>query len=116
MDLKKGAVVLNGFIHDFATGYWLAALIVIKLLHNAHSRYAEAATVLNHLEQVFFWNMSASVLVILATGGIRGFTYVDNVYGSDTESVRKKMLIRKHVFLFVLFFVGGWAAYRMSFH
>ncbi len=38
-NIKKAAVVLNGFIHDFATGYWLAAMIAIFFLNRFQGSY-----------------------------------------------------------------------------
>lgn len=116
MDLKKTAIVLNGFVHDFATGYWLSAMIVIHFLHDFQGKYPAVAGLLNVLEKFFFWNTIGAVVVILATGAGRTFTYVDNVFGESTEKTRRRMLIIKHVLLFAVFGAGGWWAYTVTFH
>ena len=116
MDLKKSAIVLNGFIHDFMTGYWVSALIAIYFLHGYQAKYPELASQLNAIERFFFWNSLAAVVVILATGAGRTFTYVENVFGEQTEVTRRKMLIIKHIVLLVIFGMGGWWAYRAAFH
>ena len=36
MSLKKSLIVVNGFVHDFAAGIWLAAIVAIAWLHDAH--------------------------------------------------------------------------------
>ena len=114
--LKKALTVLNGFIHDFATGYWLSAMIAIGFLHRFQSEYPATASVLGVMERFFFWNSVGAVVVIFATGGMRTFTYVDNVFGPEAERVRRRMLIFKHVVLIAIFAIGGYWAYLRSFH
>ena len=115
-DIKKYAVVLNGFIHDFATGYWLSAMIAIVLLHRFQGKFPAVSQILGGIERFFFWNSVAAVVVIFATGGVRTFTYVDNFFGPETEAARRRMLMGKHVLLIALFAAGGWCAYTMAFH
>lgn len=113
--LKKVAVVLNGFVHDFATGYWLAAMIAIYLLHGLQGSYPQVADLLGRIERFFFWNTVGAVVVIFATGGMRTFTYVDNFYGPEAERTRRRMLVVKHVVLIAVFTAGGFWAYTMAF-
>lgn len=114
--IKKTAIILNGFIHDFATGFWLSAMIVIYSLHRFQQEYQSIAETLNILERFFFWTTMAAVVIIFATGGMRSFTYVNNVYGEETEHARRKMLITKHVILLFVFGIGGYLGYTMAFH
>ncbi|VVB86923.1 Uncharacterised protein [uncultured archaeon] len=116
MNLRKTAVVLNGFIHDLATGYWLSSLIVIMFLHNFQEKYTAVADIINIIERFFFWNILGTTVVIFATGGIRTFTYLDNFYGADIEKTRRKMLVIKHILLLIIFGISGYFAYRMTFH
>lgn len=116
MDIKKTAIVLNGFIHDFSTGYWVASMITIILLHNFQTKYPGISDLLIVIEQFFFWNTIGAVIVIFATGGIRTFTYVDNFYGKEIEDSRRKLLVIKHIILFVIFGISGYFAYKMAFH
>jgi len=115
-NIRKAAIVLNGFIHDFATGYWLSGIIAIHFLHGYQARFPAVADLLGTIERFFFWNTIGAVVVIFATGGMRTFTYVDNVFGPEAEKVRRRMLIVKHVVLIVLFAAGGWWAYLRAFH
>ena len=115
MNFKKSAVVLNGFVHDFATGYWLSAMIAIRLLDGFKPEYPLLVGPLARMERFFFWHTIAAVVVIFATGSARTFTYVDNFYGPETERTRRRMLIAKHVVLLALFGAGGWWAYRTAF-
>ncbi len=116
MDIKKSAIIFNGFLHDFAAGIWLAAIVTITLLHNAHLEHPEVVAVLNHLERLFFWGSVVAMVIITATGAGRTFTYVENWYGADAERVRRKMLIIKHVVLFGCFAAGYLVVYAKVFH
>jgi uncharacterized membrane protein len=116
MDIKKSAIILNGFIHDFAAGIWLAAIVAIAVLHDAHLKHPEVITVLNDLERIFFWGSVGAMVTILATGAGRTFTYVENWYGPDAERVRRRMLIIKHVVLLCFFAAGYFYIYGKVFH
>lgn len=116
MNIRKIAVVLNGFIHDFATGYWLAAIIVIGMLHRYHTGSPDLLPALNSIERFFFWNSIGAVVVIFATGVGRTWTYVDNAFGEATEGTRRRMLIVKHLLLLSVFGAGGCWAYFITFH
>ena len=113
--LKKIAVVLNGFIHDFATGYWLSALIAIYLLHGFRGSSAEVSAILAGIERFFFWNTVGAAAAIFATGGMRSFTYVNNFYGPEAERTRRRMLVIKHVLLVVVVGCGSYFGYRLSY-
>ena len=113
--IKKIAIVLNGFIHDFATGYWLSDLIAIYLLHGYRSGTPALAETLAGIERFFFWNCVGAAVAIFATGGMRTFTYVDNFFGPEVERTRRKMLIIKHVVLLAVVGSGIYWAYRAAY-
>lgn len=113
--LKKAAIVLNGFVHDFATGYWLSALIAIYLLHGHRAGTPALSGTLGSIERFFFWNMVGAAVAIFATGGMRSFTYVNNFYGPEAEATRRRMLLTKHVLLVLALGAGGFWGYRMAF-
>lgn len=115
-NIKKAAVVMNGFIHDFATGYWLSDLIAIYFLHGFRGESAALSGALGSIERFFFWNSVAAALTIFATGGMRTFTYVDNFYGPETEQTRRRMLVIKHVLLIVIIGAGTYWAYCTAFN
>ena len=115
MNIRKPLVVLNGFVHDFMTGYWLSALIVIRFLDRYQKDFPPVAELLGRMEHFFFWNSVAATVVILATGAGRTFTYVDEVYGAAAEKTRRRMLIIKHVVLLAVFGAGTWYAYLLTF-
>ena len=115
MDLKKIAVVINGFIHDFTSGYWVSALIAMYFLHDFKMQYPALSMPINQIERFFFWNALGAVVIILLTGAGRTFTYVDNVFGEQTEGTRRRLLIGKHIVLFALFGAGSWWSYQAAF-
>ncbi|GAM07821.1 hypothetical protein OR1_00090 [Geobacter sp. OR-1] len=114
--LKKIFIVLNGFVHDFSAGFWLASVTCIKILHSFQLSLPSVAQLLGTIERVFFWNSLAAAAVIMITGAGRVFTYVDNAFGDQTERARRIMLIIKHVILLLIFGSGGWYGYLLAFH
>lgn len=116
MDLKKTAVILNGFIHDFASGIWLAALLIIYKLHAAHLQEPSIVPLITPLERSLFWWSVGAMVTIMATGAGRTFTYVDNWYGEDAEKMRRRMLIIKHVILLAAFGLGYLFIWGKVFH
>ena len=114
--LKKTLIVLNGFIHDFAAGIWLATIVTIAVLHDAHQQNTAVVGVLNHLEHIFFWGSVIAAVIIMATGAGRTFTYVDNWYGEDAERSRRKALLVKHAVLFSAYALGYLWVWGKVFH
>ncbi len=114
--MKKIMIVLNGFLHDFAAGIWLASIVAISTLHTAHLKDTTVVVPLNHLEVLFFWWSVAAALLIMATGAGRTFTYVDNWYGEDAERQRRRALIVKHVVLFSAYALGYLWVWGKVFH
>lgn len=114
INIKKIGIIVNGFVHDFASGYWISCMITIAALNNFQTDYPEVSGQLNILERFFFWNSIGAVLIIFITGGVRTFTYVDNFYGKEAEKTRRKMLVIKHILLFLIFGAGSIMAYKIS--
>lgn len=116
MEIRKTAIIINGFIHDFAAGIWLAAIVTIAWLHGAHQTEPSSLNVLNLLERRMFWFSVAAAVLIMATGAGRTFTYVDNWYGEDAERARRRALIVKHVILFSAYGIGYLWVWAKVFH
>jgi uncharacterized membrane protein len=116
MNYKQNLVIVNGFVHDFSAGIWLAAIVVIAWLHDAHLSESSTTAVLNIIERRMFWVSVISAVVIMATGAGRTFTYIDNWYGEDAERERRKALIIKHVILFSAYGVGYVWIWSKVFH
>ena len=79
-------------------------------MHRFYEQYSAVAEILGNMERFFFWNTIGAAAIIFATGGMRTFTYVDNIFGPAAENIRRTMLIAKHVILILLFAEGGYWA------
>jgi len=113
---KSYALILNAFIHDFATASWVAAVIVCRLLHAAHLDRPEVADVLGELERLFFWGAIVAAVVTFATGGGRAASYKPDTFGPDSERDRRRILIVKHIILLVVYAAGSAYAYFAAYH
>ncbi|MBA4386606.1 MAG: hypothetical protein C0404_01415 [Verrucomicrobia bacterium] len=112
--MRRAFMIVAGFLHDFSTGLWAACLLVTWWLHRALGDQAIDAVLRPVLHQLFFVGLGCTVVVLL-TGAGRSFTYVENVYGSDSEQLRRRMLLIKHVILLGIFGAGTWIQYRLAF-
>lgn len=113
VNLKKLITILAGFIHDFAAGCWASTVLAIYWIQGLETENPEFANILNTLGKDFFYFGLVCVGIVLITGMGRTFTYIENFYGEDTEKLRKKMLIAKHILLFVIFGIGTYWEYSM---
>lgn len=116
MKVSKSLIIFNGFIHDFAAGIWLAAIVTIGWLHGAHLATPSTSAVINLLERRLFWSSVGAAVLIMATGAGRTFTYVDNWYGEDAERVRRRALVTKHLVLFAAYGCGYVWVWGKVFH
>ncbi|HAK59122.1 MAG TPA: hypothetical protein DCO77_01895 [Nitrospiraceae bacterium] len=113
---NKWLIILNDFSHDLFSGFWMSCILVLYVL----DRKADAAgglllaSELREVMALFFWLVISSLAVVLITGIMRSITY-RRERDEDTEQVKKKMLIIKHVFLGAVFSGGTWLAYSLTF-
>jgi putative copper export protein len=112
--MKKALTIVIGFLHDFAAGCWGASVVAVYWLHRLESRQ-ELGTLFFGLKKQFFFLGLGCVAVVLVAGMGRTFTYayVGSVYGEDAERLRRKMLVMKHIILFIVFGLGIWWQYTM---
>ncbi|MEW6109442.1 MAG: hypothetical protein AB1632_09800 [Nitrospirota bacterium] len=113
--MKKAFTIFVGFIHDFAAGCWAATVLAVYWLERITDHNVRSA--LTGLKKEFFYIGLACVAVVLLAGIGRTFTYayIGEVYGADTEKMRKKMLITKHIILFAIFSAGIYWQWIMVF-
>ena len=112
--VKKMIVVLIGFIHDFAAGCWAATVLGVYWL-SGQAVHAEVGDIIFGLKKQLFYAGILCVILVLATGAGRSFTYVNDFYGKDTEKIRRTMLIIKHIILLAVFGLGTYWQYTMVF-
>lgn len=113
-------LTVNNFLHDFASGLWLATLLVLYLLFKYISQISDEAakeSLRGVFETVFILTL-VSLGAIIITGVPRLLTY--NYYiqrGSQAPPgffSRENLLIGKHILLFVVYGIGTWWAFRLK--
>ena len=114
--MKRALAIVTGFVHDFAAGIWAATVLSVWWIHRSPALAANEG-VLRALMQQFFWIGVGCVVLVMATGAGRTFTYayVGEVYGAEAERVRRRLLIAKHVILLGVFGGGMLWQYGMAF-
>ena len=113
--MKKTFTILIGFLHDFAAGCWAATVLAVYRLEKVILG-SETQAALNALQKEFFYIGIACIVIVFGAGAGRTFTYVQNVYGEEAERSRRKMLIMKHAILMVVFGLGTYWQYTMTYH
>ncbi len=113
--MNKTVTIVIGFIHDFAAGCWLATVLVVYRLQQISLAPGPQAAIIA-LQKEFFYIGIACMCVVFGAGAGRTFTYVNNVYGADAEKSRRKLLVLKHVILFIVFGLGAFWQYTMIYH
>jgi putative copper export protein len=113
--MKKAFTILIGFIHDFAAGCWAASVLAVYRLDKVIPGPGSQDPI-RALQKEFFYIGIVCIFIVLGAGAGRTFTYVHNVYGDDAEKSRRKMLIMKHAILLVVFGLGTFWQYAMTFH
>lgn len=105
--MRQGIQIVIGFLHDFAAGGWVATMLALYWL-DRQGKAMGLGEALAGLERQFFHAALGCVAIILLTGAGRSFTYVNQVYGQAAEATRRRLLIIKHIVLFIIFGAGMW--------
>lgn len=108
------ARIVNSWIHDFASGTWAACVLVMWVLAARVPGLPTAAGVaIVDAVRLLFGLLLASLVVILATGGIR-LRYWRSQGTPDELPQRRRALLAKHVAYFVVYGAGTvWAWYLL---
>ncbi|MBA4373809.1 MAG: hypothetical protein C0402_13235 [Thermodesulfovibrio sp.] len=115
--MQKALTIFIGFIHDFAAGCWAATVLAVYWLERSAGDAPQLGESLGKLQQEFFFIGLACIVVVFAAGAGRTFTYahIGSVYGEDSEKLRRRMLIIKHVLLLIVFGAGTLWQYSIAF-
>ncbi len=113
--MKKYFTIFTGFVHDFAAGCWAATVLAVWWLEM--SQEEAALETLQELQREFFYIGIVCIALVVLAGVGRTFTYayIGSVYGEESEKFRRKMLIVKHVTLFLVFGTGTYWQWTMIF-
>lgn len=116
--MKKAFTIFIGFVHDFAAGCWLASVLAVFWLDRVAMSNLQLKPLLDGLESQFFWVGVVSFILVFVAGAGRTFTYayIGSVYGEQSEQLRRRMLMVKHVFLLSVFGLGTWWQYTLAFN
>lgn len=106
--MREKLTVLNAFVHDVATGTWIASLVTATIFEHEHREpaWAAMATHVAELERRFMVLTWASLAVILLTGVFRMLTWKVFGWTGDVERSRIRILKIKHALLGVVFAAG----------
>lgn len=114
--IKYWLIIMNNFIHDLFTGFWVSTIIVIYLLKKQvpliHGIPSET---FRDIMKVFFVLGVFSMIVIVVTGIIRT-CYYRSINDLDMENIKKKILIIKHILLGLIFIAGTYWAYSYAYY
>lgn len=102
-------IIINGFMHDFASAMFLACIIMVMML-------AKEAERSNHPEVLKFYRtifnkfsiiIIASLVLIIIFGIVRLLTYDEYLLIiQDSGSLRVNIIAVKHIILFAVFGYG----------
>lgn len=107
---KSVLVVLNNFVHDTATGLWLACF----LLGFEINRRWGGQNLTGEIQKFLFHTSLIALSIIILTGIVRRKTYTSYLYGVDLEVKRKILLIIKHILFVLITFGGTWLLYHWA--
>jgi uncharacterized membrane protein len=110
--MKHALIVLNAYIHDFASALWLATVLVVYRT-TAYHPPTGSETFFVDFKHDFFVIGLISLAVILVTGVGRTLCYREGAFGSHSEQKRKEILIIKHVIGFIVYGLGTFWQYTM---
>ena len=106
---------LNRYMHDFTAAMWVCGSILIWLLcHEAKRPDAQAETVrvLVRLAGKISLITIPSLLIALASGGVRAVTFKRYEYAGEITTPLITMLVIKHVLFAMLVAWGVWMHLR----
>ena len=98
--------ILNNFLHDMATGTWVACALVIWLLAGRRTGMpAEAADALSDAMRSLFTLSLVSLVTIGATGGVRLGYWRRETAAAEVRTKRTALIV-KHVAFLVVYGLG----------
>ena len=106
--MREKLTILNAFVHDVATGTWIASLVVMSIVHREAQTpaWSAAQMLARSLAGKFMVLTWASLAVILLTGVVRMVTFKVFGWTGDIARDRIRLLKIKHALLGVVFLAG----------
>ena len=107
---------LNRYLHDFTAAMWVCGSILVWFLCRegaSDELTPESERFLQRLAGKFCWITIPSLVVSLASGGVRAMTFKQYEHPGELDSSLITMLIVKHV-VFAVFVAWGIAVHLRS--
>lgn len=115
--MRDTFIVLNSFIHDMATGVWVAVLLVMYIISGRSGEIISIpqgqAFVSGRMANLWMVSL-VSVAVVTVTGIIRGLTFKYYGWTGDVAKGRKRLLMIKHIMMGVVVIVGLYLQYVLA--
>lgn len=108
-DMLNTIIIINGFMHDFASAMFLACLIMVLILAKEAERssHPEVLKFYHRIFKKFSIIIIASLVLVIVFGIIRLLTYDDYLsIIQDSGSLRVNIIAVKHIILFAVFGYG----------
>jgi hypothetical protein len=100
--------LLNSFLHDVATGTWVASLLVVWLLSGRLDGVpVEAGVALGDAMWLVFWLAAGSLAAIVVTGAVR-LAYWRLDASPDEREMKRRALLAKHAAFVMVYGLGTW--------
>jgi cytochrome b subunit of formate dehydrogenase len=115
--MRDTLITINSFIHDMATGVWLAVLLVMYIISGRSGEITSIPQGQAFVSGLManLWTASlVSLAVIAVTGIIRGLTFKYYGWTGDVAKGRKHLLMIKHIILGVVFALGLYLQYVLA--
>lgn len=103
--------LVNNFAHDFFSALWLSSFAILAFFRFHYGAAApQLAAAIDELSGIFFWVQQISLLLIAATGSLRAID-IKKGYSLASPSLRRSVLVVKHLLLGILFLSGSILAF-----
>ncbi|MDI6870429.1 MAG: hypothetical protein QME79_03550 [Bacillota bacterium] len=109
--MPAGLRIVNNFVHDLATGFWLALVIAASALRRTLVAAGLLAPGRPVLVLLFRWAVVA-LAFILFTGVVRAAVYRDG--GDADPRLKRRLLLIKHALLGAAFALGTAYLYQLA--
>jgi len=105
--MRDWLVITNSFIHDTATGLWVAGLYLMARLESVYGQ----GTLFYEFNRLVW----LALVVVMLTGAFRAITFRQYGWTGDVAKERKRLLLIKHGILGALIITGiGFHLYLLN--
>lgn len=114
--MRDFLIVINSFIHDMATGIWIAILMMMYVISDKSKMITDlprgTVFIRSIMETLWVWAVT-SILIVLITGVMRVLTFKRYGWTGDMARDRKRLLLIKHILLGGAFLFGVYIQFML---